>query len=439
MNRGKLPLIAAAAAFPLVVFAEPLIQLPILAPGSPLGNVTTMVTTALPSPLTSSSPLPLDLTVLETGANGSGVSQVLALGSGAPQAIIGDQLNNTVGTPLLGLPTGTAQPIDVAVLGGDGTGNANSTGLLGLAALSGSNTAQGGALGVGVLNDNNTGSGSLIGIGALSGSGSGTSSDGLGVSALNRGDALTVTAAGTTVLSLADAASTVQSTLPGLDQGGIALFGSDPVTSSNPLVNAGVLTGDNAGNGGLIGVAALSGENTAQAGLVGIGALNGSQSANAPIAVDLLSGSGSGVSANGVGVAVLSGDGSGQGGAIGAGVLSGDASGVGGAVGAGVLSGSNSGQGGSLGAGVLAGPGSGNGLNGGGTGLNVAGGGSAASSGGSNGSAPNGSGTNGNFAYTGDARVNAKSGSDPCKVGYRDASGKMVRPFECSKKGAGNT
>jgi len=77
---------------------------------------------------------------------------------------------------------------------------------------------------------------------------------------------------------------------------------------------------------------------------------------------------------------------------------------------------------------------------GGGTGLTVVGSNTGSTGTGSSGSTPNGASTNGNFTYSSQAAGNQRSAAaDPCKVGYRDASGKMVRPFECAKKAEGNT
>lgn len=453
--------LASALTFPA---AAQLVVLPVLTPGGPLASVTTPVFAALPSPLGVAAPLPADVTVLENGNNGSGYNQVLGLGgNNATATVIGNQLNNTVGTPLLGLPTGTARPVDVAVLGGDGVGNSNATGLAGIAALSGSNVANGGLVGLGVLNRDNSGNGQLLGVAALSGRNSGNASQGLGVGLLNRGETLGISAGGTRVLTLAGLASQAQGGLPGIDMGGVALAGGKPVTSSNPLLNLGVLAGDNAGNGGALGVAALSGSNAANAQLIGIGVLNQGGSGKAPIGIDVLSGSGSGVSSNGLGVAVLSGDKSGSGGAVGAGVLTGSGSGTGGTLGAGVLSGTGSGQSSMLGLAALSGAGSGRG---GALGSNIAGAGTPSANGGTGGgggggggvggiTAPGGNGAGGDttatagqgrngasssagsaFSYAGgdggNARV-APRAQDVCKIGYRDASGRAVRPALCDK------
>lgn len=439
-----------AAALPA---AAQIVVLPVLTPGGPLAAVTTPIFAALPTPLTTLAPLPADVTVLENGANGSGISQVLGLGSnGITPSLIGPQLNNTLVTPLLGLPSGTAQPVDVAILGGDGVGNSNLTGLAGVAALSGNTVANGGLVGLGVLNGNNTGNGQLAGVAALSGTNSGNSTDGLGVSLLNRGETLRVSAAGAEVLSLASLTSQAQGALPGLDQGGLALGGGLPVTSSNPLLNIGALAGDNAGSGGALGVAALSGNNAANAQAVGVGVLNQTGSANAPLAIDVLSASGSGISSNGAGIAVLSGDNSGVGGVAGAGVLTGSNSGTGGTLGAGVLSGANSGKSPTAGVAALSGEGSGSG---GALGGNVAGAGTTAANGGGSGLGGNGNASNGDgsaaggrgnsaaagsaFAYGAGGAVNAKttaSAQNVCKLGYKDANGRDVRPEQCQVKAA---
>lgn len=422
----------AALAFAMPAAAQ-VVVIPILAPGTPLGSLTASISSALPAPLTSSAPLPLDLTVLANGLAGSGIGNVLVLNNGS---VIGAALNNVVGTPLLGLPSGTAQPIDVAVLGGDGIGNSNAGGLAGIAALSGSNVGNGGLIGLGLINRDNTGNGQYLGVAALSGSNSGKASEGLGIGLLNRGDVLHVSAAGNQV-SLSDLVHQGQGALPGLDQGGLAIGGGAPVTSSNPLLNLGLAAGNNAGSGGLIGVAALSGQNAANAQLLGIGVANQNGSANAPIGVDVLGGSGSGVSSNGVGVGVLSGSNSGNGAAIGAGVLTGQQSGQGGGLGAGVLSGANSGKSDTIGAGVLSGPNSGTGSVLGG---NVAGG--ASSGGGSGTGGQGGIGGSGSTIsaagghYSGDniaaGRLSDAGNRDLCTTGYRDSQGRWVKPAQCA-------
>jgi len=438
--------IALLSAIALPATAQ-VISLPVLTPGGPLAAVTTQVFSALPSPLTTSAPLPVDLTVLENGANGSGISQVLGLGSNnITSTLIGNQLNNTVGTPLLGLPVGTAQPIDVAVLGGDGVGNSNLTGLAGVAALSGNNVGNGGLVGLGVINGNTTGNGQLLGVAALSGTGSANSTQGLGVGVLNRGEPLRVTAGGNSVLTLATLTNPARGSLPGLDQGGLAIGGSQPVTSSNPLLNVGLLAGDNAGGGGALGVAALSGNNAASAQLVGVGLLNQSGSAKAPVAVDVLSGNGSGISSNGVGIAALSGSNSGSGGVVGAGVLTGSNSGSGGVLGAGVLSGAGSGTSPMAGVAALSGAGSGAG---GALGGNVAGSGNGATGGGGTGGGNAGGGLGGDlsngsttsagsaYAYGGTDLGNGRtvaSAQNVCKLGYKDSAGRVVRPEQCEAK-----
>ena len=433
--RQTLPALAAfALAMPA---AAQVVVIPILAPGTPLGSLTASISSALPPPLTSSAPLPVDITVLGNGVGGSGIANVLTLNGGP---VVGSALNNVIGTPLLGLPSGTAQPVDVAVLGGDGVGNSNADGLAGVAALSGSNVANGGLIGLGLINRDNTGNGQALGVAVLSGSNSGNSSQGLGVGLLNRGDVLHVSAAGNQV-SLSGLVQQGQGALPGLDQGGVAVGGGLPVTSSNPLLNLGVAAGNNAGSGGLIGVAALSGQNAANAQLLGVGVANQSGSANAPVGVDLLGGSGSGVSSNGAGVAVLSGNNSGNGGAIGAGVLTGQQSGQGGTLGAGVLSGANSGKSDTIGTGVLSGPNSGSG---GVLGGNIAGGGSSNGSGTGGNGGQGGSGIGGNGStisaaggyYSGDniaaGRLSDANSRDLCTTGYRDNQGRWVKPAQCS-------
>ena len=431
--------------------AAQVVVLPVLTPGGPLAAITSQVFSALPAPLTTSAPLPVDLTVLENGANGSGYNQVLGLGgNNVTSTVIGNQLNNTLVTPLLGLPRGTAQPIDVAVLGGDGVGNSNATGVIGAAVLSGHNVANGGLVGLGLLNKDNSGNGQLLGVAALSGRNSGNASQGLGVGVLNRGETLGVSAGGARVLTLEGLAGQARGALPGLDQGGLAVGGGAPVTSSNPLLNLGLLAGDRAGSGGALGVAALSGNGAANAQLIGVGVLNQGGSANAPIGVDVLSGSGSGVSSSGAGVAVLSGDGSGKGGVAGAGVLTGSNSGTGGTLGAGVLSGAGSGTSPMAGLAALSGAGSGSGgalggnIAGVGTGGDGSGGGGTGGNGGGvtdgnlgNGATAGGSSSAGSaFAYSGDGsnvRLAARA-QDVCKLGYKDANGRVVRPENCDAK-----
>ena len=427
-----------ATSFALPAAAQ-IVVLPVLTPGGPLAAITTQVFSALPAPLTTSAPLPVDLTVLENGSNGSGYNQVLGLGSNnVTSTLIGNQLNNALVTPLLGLPTGTAQPIDVAVLGGDGVGNSNATGVLGAAVLSGHNVANGGLVGLGVLNEDNTGNGQLLGVAALSGTNSGNASQGLGVGVLNRGETLGVSAGGARVLTLSGLTGQARGALPGLDQGGLAVGGGLPVTSSNPLLNIGLLAGDSAGSGGAIGVAALSGNGAANAQLIGVGVLNGTGSAKAPIGIDVLSGSGSGVSSNGAGVAVLSGNNSGVGGVAGAGVLSGAGSGKSPIAGLAALSGANSGSGGALGGNVAGMAPGGGGTGGGGAGNGGGTGGGGVTDGNlGNGATAGGSSSAGSaFAYNGDGSNVRLAGraQDVCKLGYKDANGRAIRPDVCDAK-----
>ena len=430
MHRTRF-LAALAAAFSLPATAQ-LVVLPVLTPGGPIAGVTTQVFSALPAPLGTTAPLPVDATALENGRDGSGVNQVLGLGSNQiTSTIIGQQLNNTLGTPLLGLPRGTAQPVDIAVLGGNGVGNSNAAGVAGIAALSGNNVANGGLVGLGVLNGDRSGSGRLLGVAALSGRSSGRSSEGLGLSVLNRGESAGVYAQGAQVITLGSVASRAQGALPGLDNSGLAIGGGKTVGSSNPLLNVGVLAGDRAGSGGMVGVAALSGNDAANAQLIGIGLLNG----------------------NGIGAAVLSGANSGLGGGLGAGVLTGDGSGKGGTVGVGALSGASSGSGGTAGVGALSGGGSGTGGMAGGNvagSSSSAGGGDGGNGGGSGGTGDNGTGNGtrtpsttsagGAYAYVGDAgNGRAAARGDACKTGYRDSKGRMVRPEQCATQGKSAT
>lgn len=380
----------------------------------------------------------LGITALINGQDGSGIGQVLGLGLGGGKTpdVIGQQLNNRLVTPLLGLDgnggilavgaangnnttnaaanglaavaalsgndngngglaavgahngnnTGNSGTAGVAALSGNNAGNGgllglgilngnnsgNGAGLLGLGILNGNNTgnsagagvaalsgnnAGNGTIGLGILNGANSGNGQLLALAALSGSNSGSASQGLGIGILNAGDPLSITVAGGTPITLNNVASQVQTAvpvttiLPGIQIGG------SKVTTSNPLLNVGVLAGDNAGNGGAIGLAVLSGKNTAQSTGLGVGLLNGDNSASGPLAVGALNGNNSG---NGtfVGAGVLSGTNSGNSGGIGAGVLNASNSGNGGLIGAGVLNGQstgtgdNSGNGGVIGAGV---------------------------------------------------------------------------------------
>ncbi|MES2489779.1 MAG: hypothetical protein V4607_08295 [Pseudomonadota bacterium] len=302
----------------------------------------------------------LGITALTNGADGSGVGQTLGLGLGGGQTpdIIGQQLNNRLVTPLVGLD-GNNGALAVGAVNGNNTTNAGPGGLAAVAALSGNDNANGGAISAGIINGNNTGNGNLIGLGVLSGSGSGTASEGLGVGVLNTGDPLSITAGGqsaglNTITSQAQSSIPATPLLPGIQVGG------SEVTTSNPALNAGVLAGNNAGNGGAIGVAVLSGDNTAQSSGLGVGVLNGSNSGSGEIAAGVLNGSNSG-NGNTLGAGVLNGNDSGNGGVIGGGVLNGSGSGNGGTLGAGVLNEGNSGNGGVVGGGVLNGPGSGNG------------------------------------------------------------------------------
>ncbi|MES2683488.1 MAG: hypothetical protein V4650_08215 [Pseudomonadota bacterium] len=456
------------AAAMLSTFALPataqVISLPVLVPGGALAGITTQVFSALPAPLTTSAPLPADVTVLENGSNGSGIRRVLGLGgNNITSTVIGNQLNNTVGTPLVGLPTGTAQPIDVAILGGDGVGNSNVGGIAGIAALSGSNVANGGLAGVGVLNRNNSGRGQLLGVAALSGRNSGHASQGLGVGLLNRGETLGVSAGGARVLTLGSVKSQAQGALPGLDMGGLAIGGGKPTVSRNALLNAGVLAGDGAGSGGLVGVAALSGSDAANAQLLGVGVLNQDGSSKGLVGVDVLSGNGSGVSSNGVGIAALSGDGSGTGSMVGAGALTGSNSGTGGLVGAGLLSGSDSGRSQMAGVAALSGSGSGSGgamggdvassspsstgdtgAGGGGAGDGSTGGGTGSGDGsgsGNDSTAGNGSsgssGSGSAFSYNGAGEsggARRQAAAAACQPTDRDAKGRALRPEQCTPK-----
>ncbi|MEC9408453.1 MAG: hypothetical protein VX549_14385 [Pseudomonadota bacterium] len=330
----------------------------------------------------------LGLSIFEVGPDGSGYPVLLQLGD----STVDQPLADLVLGQMLGLG-GENNLIDVALLGGNQVGNTGDDGLLGAAVLSGSDAASGGLLGIGILNDNNTGTGELLGLaalsgdnagqggalgvgvlngdnsghgdalalGVLSGENSGQSAEGLGIGLLNDGDALHIMYDGDVLLSLDAVGSQLEALLPiGEVYDGIWIGTGEDVTSSNDLINIGVLAGDNAGSGGLIGVAVLSGDNAAQGSLIGLGVLNGDNSGTSDgIGVAALSGDNSGLGTLGVGV--LNGDNSGNGSVIGAGILNGDDSGNGGQLGVGVLNGDNAGNGGTIGAGVLNGDGSGNG------------------------------------------------------------------------------
>jgi hypothetical protein len=385
------------------------------------------------------------ITVLKKGPDGSGYGDVLKLDA---IPVVGQQLSGVLVTPLLGVKTDGGL-IDGGILDGNATANSGAKGLLGFALISGSNTGNGGLIGLGVLNGDATGHGTLlglaalsganagtgglagvgvlnrgglsgnggrIGLGVLSGHGSGTGSL-LGVGLLNVNDGFHVCFSGNCVTpgSLAAMGSSLPvprlTILPGVVIGDRSVA----VVSSNPLLNLGLLTGDNAGNGGLLGIGVLAGNNSGQGSLAGICALCGNNAGKGPLGIALLSGNDSGgalsstlipaglagvgvlnknnagtggllglaalsgnnsgtgtigaglitgtSSGNGtaVGAAVLSGNGTGNGGVVGAGILNGVASGNGGTLGAGVLNGSGSANGGTLGAGVLNGAGSANG------------------------------------------------------------------------------
>ena len=297
----------------------------------------------------------LDISVFETGPDGSGYPVILAL----TEPVIGQPLADLVLGQMLGLG-GENNMLDIAVLGGNQVGNTGNDGLLGTAVLSGADAGNGGLLGIGILNDDNTGTGGLLGLAVLSGNNAGQGGA-LGVGLLNDGDALHIMYGGDTLFTLDAAASQLAGLLPiGEIYDGIWIGTGEDVTSANDLLNIGVLAGDNAGSGGLIGVAVLSGDNAAQGSLIGLGVLNGDNSGNSDgLGVAVLSGDNSGNGALGVGV--LNGDNSGNGGFLGAGVLNGDNSGNGDVIGAGVLNGDNAGNGGQIGVGVLNGDGSGNG------------------------------------------------------------------------------
>lgn len=360
---------------------------------------------------------PLGVTVLQEGADGSGIANVLDLGGAR---VVGDQLDNVLVTPLLGLDgnggladvavfdgSGTARagdnglasaavisgsrtgngglaavglingdntgntddlagvavlsgnnaangPLAVGILNGDNTGNSGE--LLGVAALSGDNAANG-PIGVGILNGDNSGNGSDIGVAALSGSNAGNGGF-LGVSVLNEGELLKVSS-GENSLSAMDfvtAATTTAAMFPLVDQAGIAVGGGPdamPMTH-NPLLNVGALTGDNAGTEGLIGVGVLAGDNSGTGTLAGVCVLCGDDSGTGLIGTAVLSGDNSGVSK------AIPTEAGPIAGLAGVGVLTGDNSGTDGLVSTAVLAGDDSGNGSIAGAAALSGSNTGN-------------------------------------------------------------------------------
>lgn len=348
----------------------------------------------------------LGITALTNGADGSGVGQTLGLGLGGGQTpdIIGQQLNNRLVTPLVGLD-GNNGAVAVGAVNGNNTTNAGPGGIASVAALSGNDNANGGAISAGIINGDNTGNGTLVGLGVLSGTDSGQSSTGLGVGVLNTGDPLSISAGGnsaglSTLTSQAQSSIPATPLLPGIQVGG------NQVTTSNPALNAGVLAGDNAGSGGAIGLAVLSGDNTAQSSGAGVGVLNGSNSGSGQIAAGALNGDNSG-NGTAIGAGVLNGDKSGNGGIAGAGVLNGSDSGNGGTLGGGVLNGDKSGNGGVVGAGALNGSDSGNG---GTVGVGAANG--------SNGNGSNGDGAGNN----GTGNQSEEEGNKLCSIGDQKKS-----------------
>lgn len=371
------------------------------------------------APSQGSGAIPLGVTAMQPGANGIGPSYVLGLGTGAPTAPVIGNIVAPLVYPLTGTPSGSG-PLAVGVIGGDGV--ANSAGGVSVAALSGNNNANGGQVGIGVRNGNNSGSGQALGVGALSGRNSGTSSQGLGVSVLNQGNPLGITAAGqgASLATLQNGAGQA----PGADQGGIALGGGpkSTATSSNPLLNAGVLAGQNAGSGGgALGVAVLSGNNSANnAQAAGVSVLSGESSGNgSPVSVSLIGGNDSG-NGSAIGVGVINGNNAGNGSTLGVGAINGNNAGNGGTLGAGVISGNKSGNGGTLGAGVINGADSGNGAIGVGV---INGGGGNTGGGGTTG--PGGTGLTGHKPTA----VELAGALDPkqCAILTRDAQGHVVK------------
>ncbi|HUR41280.1 MAG TPA: hypothetical protein VM240_08940 [Verrucomicrobiae bacterium] len=288
----------------------------------------------LPTLAAGSSPEPLPgfevadgvagVSVLQDGLDGSGYNQVLQINQ---ETVLAERVNGLLPGQITG-GSGNGETVDIAILDGNGTSHAGGDGMLSAALLSGDDTATGGAIGVAVLSGTNSGYGGEASVGAL-----------------NEGDFLHVCLGGDCVAPGADGAG--GPVLPATELAPGVVVGGGPdntVTSSNELVNAGVLTGDSAGTGGLVGVGVIAGDNSGSGEVVGACVLCGDNAGSGPL-----------------GVAVLSGDNAGNGSQLGTAVLSGDNSGNGGTIGTAILSGNNSGNGGQIGVAVLSGPGSGNG------------------------------------------------------------------------------
>jgi hypothetical protein len=455
---------------------------------------------ALPGLGSNDAPGPLGITVLQEGADGSGYDYVASSEQLNPlyalnpltndvvagtvntvtESLLGrqvitdntlldndhlvdDGLDNNLVTPLLGLD-GDGGFLDVALFDGNGTANAGDNGI-GAAVGSGSFTGNGGAIGLGVANDGVSGNGGQIGIGVanqgpvsgnggqigigvLSGEASGNGGT-LGVGLLNENDTLHVCVAGN--CGTFDDLATATGASPLIDSSGIVVGGgSDAATSggSNPLLNAGVLTGDDVGNGGLIWLGVLAGSNSAKGQLLGACVLCGDDVANGgSLGVAALSGNNSGNGSYetgllpvGVGVGVLSGNNSGNGGDVGIGALSGNGAGTGELAGIGALSGASSGNSDTIGVGAVnngggAGGGSTDG-SGGGTGSGnggLVGAGvisDSGSGGGNNGGGNNGGGNNGGNnggGNSGGSSIAEAADEGFCVLEVRDGKGRVVQ------------
>ena len=186
-----------------------------------------------------------------------------------------------------------------------------------------------GLIGIGILDGDGSGNGILLGISALGGGDSGQASQGLGIGVLNQDELIHLQIGGAEVVGIPLAngignalhdllrALTVPvgNALPNLNLlPGISLLGGDDLTSSNPLLNLGLLVGDNAGSGGAVGIALISGRDTAEASLIGIGVLNlgdgGESGRTGESDIGILDGERSG-RGDLLGISVLGGDGSG--------------------------------------------------------------------------------------------------------------------------------
>ena len=208
--------------------------------------------------------------------------------------ISGSAIAGPVSALLTGLAGGVVSPVALPGLGGlptqqlgslaDGAVQpiTNAAPLPGLAAGNTTEAPSGDLLSLGVLNEGEP----LIG-GCVMGECMSTSDiptlgeplNGIG-DILNEELRAAVVPVGTALGPLGTALEPVTTALPA----GTDLFGG-PANANNapdPNINAGVISGDDAGSGGAIGVAALSTGDTAQAGMVGVGVLNGKAGTEPP-------------------------------------------------------------------------------------------------------------------------------------------------------------